>query len=268
MTSTKRPDATTPRVLIPMAQTPTSFPVRYVWTQMADEVHRLSCVLRLDAGASLILVDIARGQAYRGILLAAHGDNLEVDLHGLADVAATNCGAPRVLVAALLKAPRWELLLEKATELGASHIVPVQATRSVVQVKDTEAKRQRWQGIAERAARQCEALQLPQILDPVTIGPALDNSLEAISPGINRWLLAEWGEDRQPLAQAAQQLAPEQGVAMAIGPEGGWTPEEMQSLQALGFQPIMLGPRLLRAETAAMVALGGLLVLQPEPAAV
>ena len=157
--------------------------------------------------------------------------------------------ATLLLAQALAKADKLELVIQKATELGAARIVPFAAERSVVKLDEErgEKKLARWRKIAEEAARQCGRADVPAIDAPLKFAEllALPGSLGA------RGVLLE-PTAAIPLSQAA---ADSRELLLAIGPEGGFSPAEIDAAEARGFARANLGTRVLRTETAGLAAL-------------
>jgi 16S rRNA (uracil1498-N3)-methyltransferase len=152
--------------------------------------------------------------------------------------------APITLLQAVPRGERMDLLVQKTTELGVARIVPLVSERSVV--RPTAARARRWQTIAQEAARQSGRADLPEVTAPLPFADALP--LAAASPT----RLALWEEERaRPLRQALTTAA---ATALLIGPEGGLTADEIDQARAAGFLTVTLGPRILRVETAAIVA--------------
>lgn len=150
------------------------------------------------------------------------------------------------LCAALVKFDRLEWMIEKATELGVERIQPVEAARSEKGLFQASAKRaERWARIAREAAEQSRRLRAPEILPAVRLEDCLKARVgagyrleEASAPPLARLLAAE----------------PAVEVRLLVGPEGGWTLEERAAAAQAGWLPASLGPRVLRAETAAIAA--------------
>ena len=147
------------------------------------------------------------------------------------------------LFACITKGSRWDWTIEKATELGASRIVPVISERTIVRIPREEraAKRERWVRIAEDAARQSDAAWLPEIL------PAMDF---ADTLGLVRQTRCLVGALTDP---PPPPIATATGDAVYVGPEGDFTPGELAALMAIAT-PVSFGPTILRAETAAIFA--------------
>jgi 16S rRNA (uracil1498-N3)-methyltransferase len=204
--------------------------------------------LRLQPGEILTVTDDC-GRRYRtevrdvtSRLLSAH--ILETT------TAPPKTGPSIVLAQALLKGEKMDWIIQKATELGVDRIAPVLATHGVVRprAERVEHQRGRWQRIALEAAQQCERWFVPGIDEPVSVAELLDRSKTAAS----KIMLAERSAGS---ALTAVPLSGTGDVWLLIGPEGGWNEEEVtQSLQN-GFTPVTLGPRILRAETAAIAAI-------------
>lgn len=208
--------------------------------------HYVTRVLRLAEGARVEALDLA-GRHLRATLVWREGDAW---LEGVETMAAPAARTPLVVIAALIKPNRWEWMLEKAAELGATDIVPLRAARSVIKLpaERVEGRVARWQKIVDGATRQCGRL------DRVTVHPPA-----SLSDAQRAWATLAWAH-----ADEAANLDPwpawpgESGRAFVIGPEGGFTEEERQALRAEGARPIGLGASLLRAETAAVCVLSAL----------
>lgn len=154
---------------------------------------------------------------------------------------------PVVLIAALFKFDRLELLLEKATELGITSVQFVKAERSDKGLdKAAEKRMERWRRIALEASQQSRRWRMPELLAPVRLRDAL------LIEASHRLFL---DEDRTgiPLLQAIRE--PVASVAVLVGPEGGWHEHERAEARQAGWTSISLGNQLLRAETAAIAAL-------------
>jgi 16S rRNA (uracil1498-N3)-methyltransferase len=152
------------------------------------------------------------------------------------------------LVLAIFKFDRMEWAIEKCTELGVARIVPVIAGRTDAHLAAASAKRvERWQRIARQAAEQSRRAAPPEISRPIKIAEALD------MPGTLRIVLAE-SEDKTFLRDIMKPQTSEDGIVLAVGPEGGWTEGELQSFRQSGWASASLGNTILRAETAAIAA--------------
>ena len=161
---------------------------------------------------------------------------------------------PVHLLLAIIKFDHYEWGLEKLTELGAARITPVIARRTEKHLASAAAKRvERWRRIGLEAAKQSRRSDLPQVDDPLPLKHAL---AQVSAP--TKLLLAETEQENTLMSELASQQvseSAEKGLALAIGPEGGWTDEERRLAAAAGWTPVSLGPLVLRAETAAAAAL-------------
>ena len=160
--------------------------------------------------------------------------------------------APLTLFACVTKGSRWDWTIEKATELGATRIVPVISERTIVRIPadEREAKRARWMRIAEDAARQSDAKWLPEVLAPVDFAASLALVREttclvgALTTPPPKSLL-------RALLDATKPLGP---LSLYVGPEGDFTPSELSALCEIAT-PVTFGASVLRAETAAIYGL-------------
>ena len=222
---------------------------------IADEISGDRAVLTGEHAAHLVRVlrarvgqefDIAAGSSVRrGRVTHIADDRVEFEL-GEA-VAASNT-VSLILLLAIFKFDRMEWAIEKCTELGVSRIVPVIARRTDARLAAASAKRvERWRRIALQAAEQSRRAAPPEIQTPVKLSQVL--SLESDL----RVVLAE--SESQILLRDVFDLATDRNEsALAIGPEGGWTEDELQMFQQSGWVSASLGTAILRAETAAIAA--------------
>ncbi len=204
--------------------------------------HYLREVLRLAPGAAIEVFD-GLGGRYAG----------EIDAAFQSVVLGPREDAPRpavemTLLFALARGEKNDLVVQKATELGAARIVPFVAARSVVRLEGAkgEERAARWRRIAGEAARQCGRADVPEVSPPGTLGAALS----ALAPGTRTFAFQPGG---QPLGAIEKDGAV--AIAAVVGPEGGLGEEEVAACERAGAVQASLGPRILRAETAAMVAL-------------
>jgi len=218
--------------------------------------HYVRDVLRMEPGDALELFD---GE---GRLLECRLQSLRehvVQVAVLDDRRSRRNESPtRIeLCAAIPKGDRWRWLLEKTTELGVSGVQPLETRRTVVDIADSKVadKRDRWRRIVGEAARQSERTHIPEVGSPASVDECLSDSRDQNSrdqldlvldarretDGLEATLQRQSGDD-----------APE--IRIWIGPEGGFTREELEHLHDSGAQICHLGPRILRSETAAVAA--------------
>lgn len=157
-----------------------------------------------------------------------------------------------VLLQGIARGEKMDLILQKATELGVVRIVPVDAERTEVRL-DGERLRKRidhWRSVVVSACEQCGRARIPDVTDPVSIADVASAANDATT----RLTLDPGGEHALPgLAIEASAT-----VAIAIGPEGGWSPRDRDALRSAGYEGLKLGPRILRTETAGLAAIAAL----------
>ena len=205
------------------------------------EFARHAKVLRLRPGDDLILCDGA-GREMQGKLVTLSADELCVELtHELTPSKAERV-AQITLLQGIPKGDKMELILQKATELGVSRIVPVAMSRSVAKYDKNPP---RWEKIIQEAARQSGRTTLPSLEVVTSFAAAITRW---VVPG-SSFLLDETGEGAR-LREALPKEASE--VLALIGPEGGVAPAERRASLEAGFIPVSLGTRILRTETAAI----------------
>jgi 16S rRNA (uracil1498-N3)-methyltransferase len=220
---------------------------------IADEVHgnhaaitgdhaaHLSHVLRARIGQQF---DISTPTSVRlGKITSITDDRIEFEL---GEDVPTNLSANLTLALSIFKFDRMEWALEKCTELGAAHIIPVIAHRTEAHLATASTKRrERWQRLALQAAEQSRRTTPPEIAEPIKLKDVVS---QAAGTGI---VLAET-ESKIMLADAVPPKA--SALILAIGPEGGWAPSELKLFQEAGWTSASLGTTILRAETAAIAA--------------
>ncbi len=221
-----------------------------------EAAHHLLHVLRLREGAEVGAFDGA-GQTRLYHVIARTETSLTLE----AKQPVFSCADPAVrtvLFACIPKGERMDWLLEKATELGVSTIVPVMSERTVVRLsgKQAEAKRARWQRIVEAAARQCGTAHVPDVLPP-TLFADTRPLMQACTTLIVAALIPE-ARPLKPVLDALDPLRREQTWGWWCGPEGDFTRSELNTIIACGAIPVTLGPLILRAETAALYGLANL----------
>jgi 16S rRNA (uracil1498-N3)-methyltransferase len=218
-----------------------------------DQAAHLARVLRAEPGQ--IFDVVASGFLHRAEISSVSDHEVVFILHEELEAEAA---LPVHLLLAVFKFDHLEWGIEKATELGAARITPVLARRTEKHLALAAAKRvERWRRIALEASKQSRRTDIPDIDDPQPLKAAL-----ALVDAPHKLLLSET-EQENSIAAALESHRNFDGpaaehnraIAFAIGPEGGWTPEEMQLFIDDAWRPITLGPRILRAETAAIAAL-------------
>ena len=162
------------------------------------------------------------------------------------------------LICAMPQQARWELILEKMTELGLTSLIPVftQYSSRSKKEKMTETRRQRWLTICGQAARQCGRSLIPKLSEPIPLQEVLLPRED--SENLIKIVLEQQGE---PISRFCDNLdfAPQKKWSLLVGPEGGFSGEEKRAINNTGFRALTLGERILRTETA---AISGLITIQ------
>ncbi len=224
-------------------------------TLSGDQAAHLARVLRAEPGQ--IYDVVAGGFLHRAEITSVSPEAVLFQLH---EELESDTDLPLHLLIAIFKFDHLEWAIEKATELGVARITPVLARRTEKHLASAATRRvERWRRIALEAAKQSRRTSIPEIADPMALRQALADEHSS-----TRILLSEL-EQSTPLVHIlprpggtgdrARSRESDATHALAIGPEGGWTPEELQLFLDHGWQPVTLGPRILRAETAAIAAI-------------
>jgi len=218
-----------------------------------EEAHHCLDVMRCREGDRVIVFNGCGAEAEAEITRIAKGSvTLKARLVG-------STPRPPALITlgqAVPKGKNMDLIIQKATELGASRIVPLLSARTVVQLdgEDLEKKRQKWQRVAIEACKQCGQNWVPEVAAPVKVEAFVRQTQDPLR------IIAALGPEARPLktilAALEEQGAPRPTAAtLMIGPEGDFTPAEISTAVSHGFLPLSLGPIILRSETAAIYAL-------------
>lgn len=204
----------------------------------------LSRVLRVQVGQEF---DVVCGEAVRRGTVVHVGDR-RVEF-ALGEEMAAKVSAPIALLLAVFKFDRMEWAIEKCTELDVASIVPFIARRTEKHLAQAAVRRaERWRRIAREVSQQSRRTTVPEIADPLKLPEALQTASEL------RIVLTET-EKEVRLSEVLSDLPDVRSLALAVGPEGGWTPEELQLFADAGWQSASLGSTILRAETAAIAAM-------------
>lgn len=227
-----------------------------------DESHHLLGVLRGAGDRDWCLVD-GRGNRFTARTVGQggvpQGGRLaELEIQTVARDPREDQGPRLTLACAVVKGRHFDLVVEKAVELGADRLLPLVTARGVIE--PGEGRRLRWEALMRAALKQSGRCRLPLLDDPLDLAAALtacdgDQLYVGAAPD-ERALMGEGPPAAWPTVGEAPAV-----LALFIGPEGGWTPEEARRLAAAGARPLDLGPFTLRTETAAIVGLGALRAL-------
>jgi 16S rRNA (uracil1498-N3)-methyltransferase len=212
-----------------------------------EQAQHLARVLRAQPGQLFDVV--ANGFLHRAEITSVTDSEVAFILH---EELEADAALPIQLLLAIFKFDHFEWAIEKATELGVARITPILARRTEKHLALAAPKRaERWRRIALESSKQSRRTDIPEILDPASLAAAL--RLEAAPLRI---LLSETEQSLTLTAALNRELRTDnRQLSLAIGPEGGWTSDEMSLFVTNSWQPVTLGPRILRAETAAIAAI-------------
>jgi 16S rRNA (uracil1498-N3)-methyltransferase len=220
---------------------------------VGDAAHHLGRVLRAEPGQ---LYELSDGHSvFLARIERVSSDHIDFSL--LEKVPASGSSMEIVILQAIVKFDRFEWALEKATELGVSTIVPLAGERSEKALVSAAAKRAtRWRKILLESAQQARCLRPPRLEDVTRPAAAFRESAASV-----KVLLSERSTAaplRTVFGEAASKMGegkPQPRIALAIGPEGGWTDEEFEAASGAGFREASLGQNILRTETAVIAGL-------------
>ena len=210
-----------------------------------DEARHLRDVLRLKVGDEVYVFDGA-GKEFHCRIEESRRDTAQLKV--IAEVGPARPESPLALTlaVALLKGEKFDLVVQKATELGVARVMPVVTKLADIRLRDESdaAKRvARWQRIALEAAKQCGRALVPEITSPVTFKSLLQE------PGTTLLFSERDGRSLREVAESISAAAP---LTALVGSEGGWSDEELDAARQAGWTIVTLGGRTLRAETAAI----------------
>lgn len=220
------------------------------------DVNHIKNVLRLKPGEEIAVKNGVDGREYRCGIEEFTQDSV---ICGLRFIKEEGVELPSkiYLFQGLPKADKMELIIQKSVELGVFEVIPLSVKRCVVKLdeKKAAAKVNRWQGIAEAAAKQSKRGIVPAVREPMTMREAA-----AYARGMDVKLIPyELADDMAHTREIIEAVRPGESVAVFIGPEGGFEQSEVEEALAAGIEPITLGKRILRTETAGLTVLSWLM---------
>lgn len=217
----------------------------------AAETHHALDVLRMESGTH---ATVFNGLGVEATVEIATIEKGKITLKKISVARSAPLDCKLTLGQAIPKGKNMDLIVEKATELGAAAIVPLLSERTVVKCDPDEAitKRDKWQRVAIEAAKQCGQNWLPTVAKPQT-----PKEFFQAGEKFDLLLIASLQPDSRHLKQVLAELGPKKpsNVLILVGPEGDFTPAEMNLAKNAGCRPITLGPIILRSETAAIYCL-------------
>lgn len=220
-----------------------------------SDVNHIVNVLRMKIGEEL-LISVKGDWDY--LCKIEEIENDRVNLKLLESMEQRELPIKLTLLQGIPKSDKLEMIIQKATELGVSNIIPVKTNRVVVKIdeKKTQAKVNRWNAIAESAAKQSKRSIIPKVLKPQTI----DNALEIVKDYGVKLLPYENADGIKKTKDILNSLDSKNNIAVFIGPEGGFEEAEVKKSTDSGFEVITLGKRILRTETAGLALLSNIMI--------
>lgn len=219
---------------------------------VGSDVNHIKNVLRMRVGEELNVSNGRDGKEYRCGILTLEEERVLCELRFIKE---ENVELPSriFLFQGLPKADKMELIIQKAVELGVYRIIPVATKRCVVKLDERKgaSKAARWQGIAEAAAKQSKRGIIPEVSGVM----GFPQAVKMASDMDVRLIPYELAEGMERTRERISGLLPGQDIAVFIGPEGGFEESEIQLALENGIEPITLGKRILRTETAGMTVL-------------
>ncbi|MDO4616535.1 MAG: 16S rRNA (uracil(1498)-N(3))-methyltransferase [Lachnospiraceae bacterium] len=224
---------------------------------LGDDVNHIGSVLRMRPGEE-ILISSQDEWEYTCRIKTITGEEVTAEILD-AQKPGKELPSKIVLLQCLPKGDKMELIIQKAVELGVTEIIPVASKRCVVKLEGKRAasKVTRWNAIAESAAKQSKRMVIPKVGDILSYREAL-----ALAETKDvRLIPYERSEGMTGTRKVLESIRPGQSVAVLIGPEGGFEEKEVSLAMEKGFEPITLGKRILRTETAGLTTLSILMYL-------
>ncbi|MBO4679272.1 MAG: 16S rRNA (uracil(1498)-N(3))-methyltransferase [Lachnospiraceae bacterium] len=226
-------------------------------TITGKDVNHIKNVLRMKPGEEISVSTTESEAEYRCIVRELTDDAVTCELAFIKEGTELPCKI--YLFQGLPKSDKMELIIQKAVELGAFEIIPVEMKRCVMKLdsKKAASKISRWQSISEAAAKQSKRTIIPEITMPMTYGEAVVKASECT----HKWVPYEMADGMTHTRELFESVKPGDSVAIFIGPEGGFEQSEIEKARNAGFEIITLGKRILRTETAGMVVLSNLMMM-------
>ena len=220
-----------------------------------SDVNHIVNVLRMKIGEEL-LISVKGDWDY--LCKIEEIENDRVNLKLLESMEQRELPIKLTLLQGIPKSDKLEMIIQKAIELGVSEIIPVKTNRVVVKIdeKKTQAKVNRWNAIAQSAAKQSKRSIIPKVLNPQT----LDNALEIVKDYGVKLLPYENANGIKKTKDILNSLDSKNNIAVFIGPEGGFEEAEVKKSTDSGFEVITLGKRILRTETAGLALLSNIMI--------
>lgn len=214
------------------------------------EVHHLKKVLRLKKGEGVVCFD-GSGKEYKGIIVSLSPGQAEIKIEKSKKFK-REPSLKITLAPSLIRTSKMDLIVQKCTELGFYKLMPMRTERCLIKLDDLkiQARQERWQRLAEEAAKQSGRVQVPRI-EVVKDFASILQKAKKFDLGIIFW--EEEDKEKSLKKALTQRDSSPQEILILIGPEGGFTTQEAVEAKKAGLLSVSLGPHILRAETAAII---------------
>ena len=221
-------------------------------TITGSDVNHIKNVLRMKPGEEIAVSNGGDGREYRCGIKELNEESILCELRFIKEDG-VELPSRVHLYQGLPKADKMELIIQKTVELGVAEIIPVAMKRCVVKLDDKKGrqKTERWQAIAEAAAKQSKRGIIPVVREPISFAEAVKEASDMEVKLLPYELAEGMGTTRKIL----ENLPKGADIAVFIGPEGGFAPEEAEAAKAAGIEPVTLGKRILRTETAGLTVM-------------
>lgn len=225
-------------------------------TITGNDVNHIKNVLRMQPGEEIAVSNGRDGREYRCGILGFEEGAVICELRFIKEDG-VELPARVHLFQSLPKGDKMELIVQKAVELGAYEIIPVAAKRCVVKLDEKKArnKTERWQAVAEAAAKQSKRRIIPSLTEVMSFAQALEYAKDMQV----KLIPYELAEGMARTKELIESVCPGQDIAVFIGPEGGFEEQEVEKARECGIQPVTLGRRILRTETAGLAVMAWLM---------
>ena len=220
-----------------------------------SDVNHIANVLRMKPGEEL-LISVKGDWDYLCKIVDIETDR--VNLKVLESMEQRELPVNITLLQGIPKSDKLEMIIQKAVELGVSEIIPVKTKRVVVKIdeKKVDTKVNRWNAIAESAAKQSKRSIIPKVYEPMSI----DNALEIVKDFGVKLIPYENADGIDKTRKILDNMDKTKNIAVFIGPEGGFEESEVERIKNSGFEVITLGKRILRTETAGLALLSNIMI--------
>ena len=220
-----------------------------------SDVNHIANVLRMKPGEEL-LISVKGDWDYLCKIVDIETDR--VNLKVLESMEQRELPVNITLLQGIPKSDKLEMIIQKAVELGVSEIIPVKTKRVVVKIdeKKVDTKVNRWNAIAESAAKQSKRSIIPKVYEPMSI----DNALEIVKDFGVKLIPYENADGIDKTRRILDNMDKTKNIAVFIGPEGGFEESEVEMIKNSGFEVITLGKRILRTETAGLALLSNIMI--------